>query len=77
MPGSNGIDSLQRVKTLKALWDATNTGFGSRHKHDERYYRGSYGGVRRPVHGRVRRGLLDRPGPGRNKDVNMIGRFNL
>ena len=44
--GSNGIDSLQRVKTLKALWDATNSEFGSRHELYERNYQGNHEGVR-------------------------------
>src|SRR5579862_9701354 len=40
--GSNGIDSVQRVKTLKLLWDAVASEFASRHELYELNYSGSY-----------------------------------
>lgn len=40
--GSNGIDALQRVKTLKLLWDAVVSEFASRHELYELNYSGSY-----------------------------------
>lgn len=40
--GSNGIDSEQRVKTLKLLWDAVGSEFASRHELYEINYAGSY-----------------------------------
>ncbi|GAA3589124.1 4-hydroxyphenylacetate 3-hydroxylase N-terminal domain-containing protein [Klugiella xanthotipulae] len=44
--GSGGVDSLERVKTLKAMWDATGTEFGSRHQLYERNYQGNHEQVR-------------------------------
>ncbi|TFF42797.1 4-hydroxyphenylacetate 3-hydroxylase family protein [Pseudomonas sp. RIT623] len=40
--GSNGIDAEERAKTLKLLWDAIGTEFGSRHELYEVNYSGSY-----------------------------------
>lgn len=40
--GSNGIDSVERVKTLKLLWDAVGSEFASRHDLYEMNYAGSY-----------------------------------
>lgn len=40
--GSNGIDAMQRVKTLKLLWDAVASEFASRHELYELNYSGSY-----------------------------------
>ncbi|ATE65508.1 4-hydroxyphenylacetate 3-hydroxylase family protein [Rhizorhabdus dicambivorans] len=40
--GSNGIGSLERVKTLKLLWDAIGSEFGTRHELYELNYSGSY-----------------------------------
>jgi 4-hydroxyphenylacetate 3-monooxygenase len=38
--GSNGIDSVERVKIMKLLWDATASEFGGRHELYERNYGG-------------------------------------
>jgi len=40
--GSNGIGSVERVKTLKLLWDAIGSEFASRHELYELNYSGSY-----------------------------------
>ncbi|MCI3206033.1 MULTISPECIES: 4-hydroxyphenylacetate 3-hydroxylase N-terminal domain-containing protein [Pandoraea] len=40
--GSNGIDSVERVKVLKLLWDAVGSEFASRHELYEMNYSGSY-----------------------------------
>jgi 4-hydroxyphenylacetate 3-monooxygenase len=40
--GSNGVDSVERVKTLKLLWDAIGSEFASRHDLYEMNYSGSY-----------------------------------
>ena len=39
--GSNGIDHLQRIKTMKLLWDAIGSEFGARHELYEMNYAGS------------------------------------
>lgn len=39
--GSNGIDSVERVKVMKMLWDAIGTEFGARHELYEINYIGS------------------------------------
>lgn len=39
--GSKGADSVERVKTLKAMWDATGSEFASRHELYERNYQGT------------------------------------
>lgn len=39
--GSNGIDHRQRVKIMKALWDAVGSEFGARHELYERNYAGN------------------------------------
>ncbi|HWK60276.1 MAG TPA: 4-hydroxyphenylacetate 3-hydroxylase N-terminal domain-containing protein [Eoetvoesiella sp.] len=39
--GSGGIDAVERVKVMKALWDAIGTEFGSRHELYEINYIGS------------------------------------
>lgn len=44
--GSNGIDAVQRVKTMKLLWDAVNTEFGGRHELYERNYAGNHESTR-------------------------------
>lgn len=40
--GSNGIDSVERVKTLKLLWDSVGSEFATRHELYELNYSGSY-----------------------------------
>ncbi|KAB1644946.1 4-hydroxyphenylacetate 3-hydroxylase N-terminal domain-containing protein [Gulosibacter chungangensis] len=44
--GSNGVEAVDRVKILKALWDAVGTEFGGRHELYERNYAGTYENVR-------------------------------
>jgi 4-hydroxyphenylacetate 3-monooxygenase len=44
--GSNGIDAVDRVKIMKALWDAVGTEFGGRHELYERNYSGNHENVR-------------------------------
>jgi 4-hydroxyphenylacetate 3-monooxygenase len=44
--GSNGIDSVERVKVMKLLWDAVGTEFGGRHELYERNYAGSHENTR-------------------------------
>ncbi|WP_217636070.1 4-hydroxyphenylacetate 3-hydroxylase family protein [Geodermatophilus siccatus] len=44
--GSNGIDAVDRVKLMKALWDSVGTEFGGRHELYERNYSGNHEGVR-------------------------------
>ena len=44
--GSNGIDYKQRIKTMKLLWDAVGSEFGSRHELYEMNYAGSHELVR-------------------------------
>lgn len=44
--GSNGIDHIQRIKTMKLLWDAIGTEFGGRHELYERNYSGNHEDVR-------------------------------
>ncbi|CAG7600373.1 4-hydroxyphenylacetate 3-hydroxylase family protein [Leucobacter soli] len=39
--GSRGADSVERVKVLKAMWDATGSEFASRHELYERNYQGT------------------------------------
>jgi len=44
--GSNGYDALNRVKTMKLLWDAVGSEFGSRHELYERNYGGNHEAIR-------------------------------
>jgi 4-hydroxyphenylacetate 3-monooxygenase len=44
--GSHGMDALERVKTLKLLWDAIGSEFGSRHELYERNYAGGWEDIR-------------------------------
>jgi 4-hydroxyphenylacetate 3-monooxygenase len=44
--GSNGIEAVDRVKVMKALWDSIGTEFGGRHELYERNYSGNHEGVR-------------------------------
>lgn len=39
--GSHGVDAVERVKVLKAMWDATGSEFASRHELYERNYQGT------------------------------------
>ena len=44
--GSNGYDAVNRVKTMKLLWDAIGTEFGGRHELYERNYGGNHEAIR-------------------------------
>jgi 4-hydroxyphenylacetate 3-monooxygenase len=44
--GSNGIEAVDRVKLMKALWDAVGTEFGGRHELYERNYSGNHENAR-------------------------------
>lgn len=44
--GSHGLDSVDRVKLMKLLWDAVGTEFGGRHELYERNYAGNHEGTR-------------------------------
>jgi 4-hydroxyphenylacetate 3-monooxygenase len=44
--GSNGYDSVQRVKLMKLIWDSVGSEFGGRHELYERNYSGNHEGVR-------------------------------
>ena len=46
MRGSNGYDSVERVKLMKLLWDALGTEFGGRHELYERNYAGNHENIR-------------------------------
>ena len=47
--GSDGSDSVERVKVMKLLWDAVGTEFGGRHELYERNYAGNHEAVRAEV----------------------------
>lgn len=44
--GSGGVDSVERVKVMKLLWDAVGTEFGGRHELYERNYAGNHENTR-------------------------------
>jgi aromatic ring hydroxylase len=44
--GSGGVDSVERVKLMKLLWDAVGTEFAGRHELYERNYAGSHENTR-------------------------------
>ncbi len=44
--GSNGVQAVDRVKLLKALWDAVGSEFGGRHELYERNYSGNHENVK-------------------------------
>jgi 4-hydroxyphenylacetate 3-monooxygenase len=44
--GSNGIEAVDRVKVMKALWDSIGTEFGGRHELYERNYSGNHENVK-------------------------------
>jgi 4-hydroxyphenylacetate 3-monooxygenase len=44
--GSDGVEAVDRVKLMKALWDSIGTEFGGRHELYERNYSGNHEGVR-------------------------------
>ncbi|RCG31445.1 Pyoverdin chromophore biosynthetic protein pvcC [Sphaerisporangium album] len=44
--GSGGIDSVERIKVMKLLWDAVGTEFGGRHELYERNYAGNHENTR-------------------------------
>ncbi|MCW2877884.1 MAG: 4-hydroxyphenylacetate 3-monooxygenase oxygenase component [Sphaerisporangium sp.] len=44
--GSHGVDSVERVKLMKLLWDAVGTEFGGRHELYERNYAGNHENTR-------------------------------
>ena len=43
--GSNGVAAVDRIKLMKALWDAVGTEFGGRHELYERNYSGNHENV--------------------------------
>lgn len=47
--GSNGYDSVSRVKLMKLLWDAVGTEFGGRHELYERNYSGNHEAIRTDI----------------------------
>ena len=47
--GSDGIDSVERVKLMKLLWDAIGSEFGGRHELYERNYSGNAENIRMEV----------------------------
>ncbi|WP_066947053.1 4-hydroxyphenylacetate 3-hydroxylase N-terminal domain-containing protein [Streptomyces lushanensis] len=58
--GSNGYDSVSRVKLMKLLWDAIGTEFGGRHELYERNYSGNHEQVRTDIlHAQEASGQLD------------------
>ncbi len=59
--GSNGYDSVDRVKLMKLLWDAIGTEFGARHELYEINYSGSTEEIRRyALFGAMASGEADR-----------------
>jgi 4-hydroxyphenylacetate 3-monooxygenase len=44
--GSNGYDSVSRVKLMKLMWDAVGSEFGGRHELYERNYAGNHENIR-------------------------------
>lgn len=58
--GSNGYDSVSRVKLMKMLWDAVGSEFGGRHELYERNYSGNHEQVRTDIfHAQAASGQLD------------------
>ncbi|MFJ4100284.1 4-hydroxyphenylacetate 3-hydroxylase family protein [Amycolatopsis japonica] len=58
--GSNGIDSVERVKLMKLLWDAVGTEFGGRHELYERNYAGNHENTRLELlNGQIAGGQID------------------
>ena len=47
--GSNGYDSVNRVKVMKLLWDAIGSEFGARHELYERNYGGNHEAIRTEI----------------------------
>jgi len=47
--GSNGYDSVERVKLMKLTWDALGSEFGGRHELYERNYAGNHENIRLEV----------------------------
>jgi 4-hydroxyphenylacetate 3-monooxygenase len=47
--GSNGYDSVERIKLMKLMWDAVGTEFGGRHELYERNYSGNHENIRLEV----------------------------
>ena len=59
--GSGGVDSVERVKLMKLLWDAIGTEFGGRHELYEINYSGSHEEIRRyALFGALASGQYDR-----------------
>jgi 4-hydroxyphenylacetate 3-monooxygenase len=58
--GSDGVDSVERVKVMKLLWDAVGSEFGGRHELYERNYSGNHENVRiELLNSQVASGLVD------------------
>ena len=47
--GSNGYDSVERVKLMELIWDAVGSEFGGRHELYERNYAGNHENIRMEV----------------------------
>jgi 4-hydroxyphenylacetate 3-monooxygenase len=47
--GSNGYDSVERVKLMKLIWDSMGSEFGGRHELYERNYAGNHENIRLEV----------------------------
>jgi 4-hydroxyphenylacetate 3-monooxygenase len=47
--GSNGYEAVDRVKVMKALWDAVGSEFGARHELYERNYSGNHENIRAEI----------------------------
>lgn len=47
--GSNGIQAVDRIKVMKALWDSIGSEFGGRHELYERNYSGNHENVHREL----------------------------
>jgi len=59
--GSHGVDSVERVKVMKLLWDAVGTEFGGRHELYERNYAGNHENTRvELLFGQLGDGQMDR-----------------
>ncbi len=53
--GAHGVDHVERIKVLKALWDAIGSAFAGRHELYERHYAGGWDAVRLMTHADAQR----------------------
>lgn len=73
--GSNGVTAVERVKVMKALWDAVGSEFGGRHELYERNYAGNYENSRIEIAGLAQAtGLSDRM---RGLADTFLGEYDL